>query len=549
MQARPSSEAGGPRLRRSVLAVLVLLVLPFAAPAAQSLSSVEAPVRSLSPLAAQAVDLGVAPDAFPVQVVVGLQLRDKAGLDAYLQQASDPASPLFQKWLTLDAFNAQYAPTQDQESRVAGWLRASGFSDVQTTADHLLVIARGDHAAAQRAFQVPIHLVTLGGASRYAVLEEPRFPADVASFTTGVTGLDDLTRMQPRASVGGCCSFSPNDLKTLYANTAGYDGSGQTIVLAGAYAWLDTDLATFDTQFSLPALPAGSAQVCTGAAGVVNSGCAFNAGQSIEVSLDVQYSHGTAPAAVVKNYMAASTLLTDFQVMYNRIVVDNPGHSVSSSWGSCESGTSSAFQTTADNLMAAGAAEGQSWFIASGDSGSHACGDSTVTVDTPANSPHAMGVGGTHASCSSGMTSGSPACGGYGSESAWSGSGGGRSATFAKPSWQTGCSVPADGQRDVPDVALESDTSPGNYVRNGGSWYVVGGTSDAAPQWAGYFAELNQKKGGLGLGLPGPRLYALCGTSVYHDITSGSNGYAAGTGYDLVTGLGSVNAGNLLSSY
>jgi kumamolisin len=161
-----------------------------------------------------------------------------------------------------------------------------------------------------------------------------------------------------------------------------------------------------------------------------------------------------------------------------------------------------------------------------------------------------MGVGGTHATCSSGMTNNNPACGGYGSESAWSGSGGGASAHYAKPTFQTGCSVPADGKRDVPDVALEADTSPGNYIAEAGGWYIVGGTSDAAPSWAGYFAELNQKKGGSGLGLPGARLYALCGGNSFHDITSGNNGaFSAGAGYDKVTGIGTINAANLLANY
>src|SRR5581483_11239416 len=112
-----------------------------------------------------------------------------------------------------------------------------------------------------------------------------------------------------------------------------------------------------------------------------------------------------------------------------------------------------------------------------------------------------------------------------------------------KPSYQTGCGVPADGQRDVPDLSMEADTSPGNWVVFNGTWNVVGGTSDAAPQWGAYFALLNQRIGGSGVGLPGTRLYQLCGGSSYHDVTSGSNGaFSAGAGYDQVTGLGTIDA-------
>jgi kumamolisin len=263
--------------------------------------------------------------------------------------------------------------------------------------------------------------------------------------------------------------------------------------------------------------------------------------------LDVEYAHGTAPGAVILNYMAASASFSDFTTMYNRVVSDNPGHVVSTSWGSCEAGTSTATQQINDNIFANANALGQTWFAASGDNGSRDCSN-VLTVDHPANSPHVMGVGGTTPTCSSGMISSSPGCGGYGSESGWSGSGGGISQVFARPTFQTGCSVPSGTQRLVPDVALEADTSPGNYVTSGGFWYSVGGTSDAAPQWAGLFAELNQQVGGNGLGNAGTRLYGSCGTTTFHDITAGSNGdYNAGVGYDMVTGLGSPDAVNLLS--
>src|SRR5256885_8645927 len=146
------------------------------------------------------------------------------------------------------------------------------------------------------------------------------------------------------------------------------------------------------------------------------------------------------------------------------------------------------------------------------------------------------------------MTSSSLGCAGYGSERGWSASAGGMSQVFARPSYQTGCGVPPGSTRLVPDVALESDTSPGNYVAENGVWYIVGGTSGAAPQWAAFFAELNQRLGGTGLGNPGPRLYSLCGTSAFHDVTLGSNGdYFAGPGYDLVTGLGTIEARNFLT--
>src|SRR3989442_8229198 len=141
----------------------------------------------------------------------------------------------------------------------------------------------------------------------------------------------------------------------------------------------------------------------------------------IEIALDVEYAHGTAPAARILNYMSASTSLADFTTMYNRIVTDNPGHVVSTSWGACEVGVSAASQRTDDNIFANANAIGQSWFAASGDSGSRDCSN-LLGVDNPANSPHVMGVGGTTPACGGGLTSSSPACAGYGSRSAGGGS-------------------------------------------------------------------------------------------------------------------------------
>jgi kumamolisin len=489
-------------------------------------------------------------------IVVGLALRNPDELERFLADVQDPASPNYGRFLTQDEFNARYAPTADAEQGVVDYLNSNGLAVTDRFPNRLLVGATGSVAALERAFGVELYNVSFRGKPHYATINEPTWPADIADSVVGVIGLDDLTAMQahvrsaqpvvaPSAALGShCCALNPNDLAVFYDNGTGYAGYGQTLVIAGAYAWSDSDVAAFDSQWGLPALPGGSGQVCTGPSG--SGGCKFSRQNSIEISLDVEYAHGTAPGAVIRNYMAASTSLSAFTTMYNRIVADNPGHVVTTSWGSCEALTPTATQLADDNIFANANAIGQTWFAASGDSGSNDCGNALVTVDNPANSPHVMGVGGTTPRCSSGMIPSNPACGGYSSESGWSGSGGGISQVFARPAFQTGCGVPDGTQRLVPDVALESDTSPGNYVVSGGFWYIVGGTSDAAPQWAGLFADLNQAIGGSN---PGARLYGVCGSPAFHDITTGSNGaYSAGPGYDLVTGLGSPDAAKLLTA-
>ena len=507
---------------------------------------------SLSPLLGHARDRGPAPRAERHRVVVALALRDRDGLEAFLAEVQDPASPRFRRFLTQAEFNVLHAPAVADEEAVVSHLARSGLRVTERAPNRLLVGAEGSVAALERAFGVAIQVVDLGGQRHYAAIDEPSFPADVAGAVVGVIGLDDLAARRPqlrpaepaaapRAALGAnCCHLGPDDLATLYDGGTAYDGTGETIVIAGAYAWKDTDNTGFASQWGLPPLPTGSGQVCTGPAN--SAGCKFSNQQSIEIALDVEYAHGTAPRARVLNYMSASTSNADFTTMYNRIVTDDAGHVVTTSWGTCEPALSPAQQAADDAIVANANAIGQSWFAASGDSGSLDCSN-TLSVDEPASSPHVIGVGGTTPACSAGMTPANPACAGYGSEAGWSGSGGGVSTTFARPAFQVGCGVPAGTRRLVPDVALEADPAPGNYVLEGGTWFVVGGTSGAAPQWAGYLAQLDQRAGGTGFGNPGALLYGLCGTGAYHDVVSGSNGdYAAGPGYDMVTGLGTLDA-------
>jgi subtilase family serine protease len=536
--------------------LFALLLVRSTAGAAPSRSKVHG---SVSPNVAQSTDDGRESTSNKHEILVGLALRNRDALEAFLQDVQDPSSPRYGQFLTQEEFNLNYAPTPDAEKALASFLDASGLTVTERHSNRLLVGAVGNVNAIERAFGVEMHNVHFHGQPHYAAFGEASLPSDLAASVVGILGLDDLSAMHPQAKPSGpveapsaklgsnCCHLSPNDLSTFYHATAGYDGLGQTVVIAGAFAWRDSDNTTFSSTWGLPQLPTGSGQVCTGPKRA--TGCTFNSQNSIEVALDVEYAHGTAPRARVLNYMAGSTAFSSFTTMYNRIVTDNPGHVVTTSWGACEAGVSSATQTTNDNIFANANAIGQSWFAASGDAGSRDC-NGLLTVDHPANSPHVMGVGGTHPVCSSGMTSSSPACGGYGSESGWSGSGGGVSQLFSRPLFQNGCNIAAGSKRMVPDVALEADTSPGNYVIEGGGWYIVGGTSGAAPQWAGLFGELNQKKLGSGLGNPGTRLYQLCAGPSFHDVVSGSNGdYTAVPGYDLVTGLGTPDAQSLLTLY
>jgi subtilase family serine protease len=226
--------------------------------------------------------------------------------------------------------------------------------------------------------------------------------------------------------------------------------------------------------------------------------------------------------------------------------------------------------------------------VSAGDSGAAGCDSSSAStasgghaVNGLCSSPYSTCVGGTEFSdtanpalfWSSSNTPGTDGSAlGYIPEAAWNESGlvaggsglwaggGGASAVYAKPSWQTGSGVPAGNYRYVPDVALTSAVHDGYLISVGGLFYVAGGTSVSAPSFAGLMA-LTAERRGARLGNANPVLYTLAaleargGASVFHDVTAGNNsvpgltGYSAGAGYDPVTGWGSVNANLLVNSW
>jgi len=217
--------------------------------------------------------------------------------------------------------------------------------------------------------------------------------------------------------------------------------------------------------------------------------------------------------------------------------------------GACEKGLSSSQLQTDDNFLTIIASKGVSILVSSGDSGSKgsALGGGcfrTTSVSFPASSPNVTAVGGTSLTLNN--------RGAVSNETAWSGSGGGISGVFPRPSWQVGTGVTSGTTRLVPDVALDADPKTGVYVVLNGQAVQFGGTSVSAPIWAGFTALINQQRiqnNKAPLGLLGPVVYPLLGTKNFRDITKGSNGdYSATAAYDLVTGVGVPDVSTLLNS-
>src|SRR5262249_36675846 len=232
----------------------VVLALGASVAGADSSAGHLAKGRSVSPLVSVARDRGPAALNERHRVVVALDLRNREQLEAFLIAVQDPSSRRYRQFLTPSQFAELYAPAATDEASVVAHLVKSGLKITDRFPNRLLVGAEGTVAAIVRAFGVRIHHVDYAGRPHYAVLSGPSLPSALASAVVGVIGLDDLTelrphiaRITPAAALGmSCCAFAPPDLTRFYDDTPDFDGSGQTIVVAGAFAWKDTDVSTFN---------------------------------------------------------------------------------------------------------------------------------------------------------------------------------------------------------------------------------------------------------------------------------------------------------------
>ncbi|HEV3021617.1 MAG TPA: S53 family peptidase [Pirellulales bacterium] len=331
--------------------------------------------------------------------------------------------------------------------------------------------------------------------------------------------------------------FTPSQIRQAYAFNqialAGGvqgNGSGQTIAIVDAYddPNIASDLHAFDATFGIADPPSFSKLNQRGGTAAPQA----DAGWSEEIALDVEWAHAMAPAANILLVEANSSSLTDLMAAVD-VARGTPGVSVvSMSWGSSEFFG----QTQYDSHFTTPAGHTPIVFVAS-------AGDSGAGAEWPAASPNVVAVGGTSLSISGGT---------YAGESAWSGSGGGFSQVEREPSFQSG--VQSSGARTIPDVAYDANPNTGvavfDSVPVGGrsGWFEIGGTSAGAPQWAALLAIADQGRalgGQATLNGADTALYKLP-ASDFHDVVSGSNGYRATAGYDLVTGRGTPIASSVV---
>jgi len=334
--------------------------------------------------------------------------------------------------------------------------------------------------------------------------------------------------------------ISPTRIRRAYGfSSIANQGAGQTIGIVDAFddPNIAADFTHFNSTFGLA--PCTTSNGCFKKVYASGAKPATSAGWSLEIALDVEWAHVIAPKAKIVLVEASSNSLLALLHAVD-VAVQQGASVVSMSWGGTEF-------STERNYDSHFAINNVTFTVSSGDSGHE--------TQWPASSTGVVAIGGTRLSVD--------ASGNYLSESAWSGSGGGLSRYELEPSYQSSFPVPRDstGKRAVPDVAYDSSPTTGvpvydTVALNGETgWFQVGGTSAAAPQWAGLFAIANSIRHAAGkasLSHTNNSLYAIAKSNPgdYHDIHSGNNGTCGSlcnsvTGYDTVTGIGSPRA-NLL---
>ena len=516
---------------------------------AQSLTPLTRHVHDVV-LNGQAKFIARLPATQPMRLVLVLPHRNQEALDSFLQSLYDPSSPSYRQFLTVDEFTGRFGPSQQDYDAVASFAKTHGFSVVGTARNRMNVDVAGSVANVEGAFHVTMGVYQHPTENRtfYSPDREPT--ADLPVALWHIAGLDNYSIPQPalvrrpagvtpNATTGSCpeTAFCGSDMRAAYYEATALTGAGQSL---GLLEFFGTDLADLNTYYK-NAGQTNSVPITLLSTDGTSTSCVASEGcDDTEQTLDMTQSLGMAPGLA---HLIVYIGSTDAAIL-NAMATGSPlCAQLSSSW------TWKPADPSTDNpYFEEFAAQGQNFFQAGGDAGAW----SSRSDIYPADDPYVTSVGGTV------LTTDGPG-GPWASETAWVDGGGGISPDeFAIPIWQrataAGCSSCSKTYRNAPDVAANAAFS--FYVcadQAGCTSNLYGGTSFAAPMWAGYLALANEQEfanRGKTLGFVNPIFYSI-GLGPYyltdfHDITGGGNGYAATLGYDLATGWGSPNDSGLI---
>jgi kumamolisin len=453
----------------------------------------------------------------------------------------------------------KYYPLSADYEKTVEWLFGQGLTITLQDPHHLAVFVSGSVAHVGEIFQTTFARVTTEEGEFTSAISPPSMPAAETGAILGINGLQPhihphkhakLQLLSTSATGGNGPPFLPSQIALAYhGNGLSQTGAGQKIAIVIDTFPRTSDLTAFWTACNVSQTTANIEFIK-----VFSGSLPATSG---EETLDVEWASAMAPAAKVRVYAAKSLSFVNLDAAYQNIINDLPTqptlHQVSLSYGAGETYVSTAQMDTDAQYFASLASAGVTVLVSSGDGGSSpgtSGHDHTgpTQVETPANDPYVTPVGGTSLIVDS-------VTGSTTSESAWLDGGGGISSHFSRPTWQIGTGVPSGSTRLVPDVAMVADQNTGGYLIFNGQAYIVGGTSWSAPIWAGLCALINQSRVSAGqpvLGLLGPKIYPLLGSTSFVDITTGNNGtggvYNAGPGFDLCTGVGVPNFSALLTA-
>ncbi len=549
---------------RILVCFIVLTAIPFHAQQKQMLHGhVRAAVSS-----GQARPVGSLPGNRRLQLAIMLPVRNQSELKNRLARLYDASSPDYRRFLSVSEFTEEFGPTAQDYQGVVNFAKANGFTVTATAGNRLLVDVSASVAQIEKAFHVNMRLYRHPTENRYFYSPDREPSLDLSVPVSHIAGMNDYSLPQPmvkKTSVaqlgianltgsGPGGSYLGSDMRAAYYGSTALTGSGQAVGLLefGGYNLSDVDL-NFSSVGQTYNVPVNNV-LLDGATGLPN-------GDDAEEVLDIVQSISMAPGlSQVLVYIAPAVLDVD---VFNRMATDNIAKQLSCSWLWYPEDASAD-----DPIFQEFAAQGQNLFVASGDYGAYENFISSPFY-FPAEDANVTAVGGTELT-----TNG--AGGVWQSETSWNGvlenagtigSGGGVSPdAIPLPQFQLGIANALNQAsktvRNLPDVAAEANTD--NYVCNlgvcDGFW---GGTSFAAPRWAGFLALANQQQVAAGqptLGFINPAIYAMGQSSSYgsvlHDITTGNNDVTAGVlggfnavpGYDLVTGWGSPNGQKLIDA-
>jgi kumamolisin len=462
-----------------------------------------------------------------------------------------------------DELKQQYVPDQKNVDALVNWLKTQGFTISRISPNGTAVYACAPIPIIENSLQVSMVSVTRNGLTYTAAKDAPSLPAEVAQSVHAIIGLQPFRlankhrrapqsmaateAVQPSTKIPNTPPYLVSEiLKAYNADGLGLTGKGQTIaILIDGFA-AASDLTAFWAQNNIPATIDQVQQINVANANLPAPGD--------EETLDTEWASGIAPGAIIRVYAARSLNFVDLDTAVDAILEDVetiPGMrqlSISLGLGETFIGGPQGVAAAAHQKFLRLAAAGVNVFVSSGDAGSNPdnTGQSPVgplQVEYAASDPCVVAVGGTTLLLA---PDGSVA-----SETGWAASGGGKSIFFPRPSWQTNTGD-AGTMRLVPDVSLTADPSDGATLVLNGKSIMIGGTSWAAPVWAGFCALINEDRANAGkpfLSFLNPLIYPLRGTAAFRDITAGTNGaYAAAAGYDMVTGLGVPNLAALITA-